>query len=211
MVQDLEPVSYTHLDVYKRQVPLLSRGLNERETGIKRKSAVIIDNMCKLVEDPQVIAPFLGKLLPGLKGNFATIADPEAREVTLRALKTLKRVGNVGEDDVIPEASHAGDVSTTLQVVNDLLKEETVAPRFKIVVEYIAAIGADLIDERIIDQQAWFTHITPYMTIFLHEKKAKDILDEFRKRAVDNIPVGPNFDDEEDEGEDLCNLSLIHI
>ncbi|CAI4035163.1 hypothetical protein SMKI_12G3080 [Saccharomyces mikatae IFO 1815] len=189
-------------------VPLLSRGLNERETGIKRKSAVIIDNMCKLVEDPQVIAPFLGKLLPGLKGNFATIADPEAREVTLRALKTLKRVGNVGEDDVIPEASHAGDVSTTLQVVNDLLKEETVAPRFKIVVEYIAAIGADLIDERIIDQQAWFTHITPYMTIFLHEKKAKDILDEFRKRAVDNIPVGPNFDDEEDEGEDLCNCEF---
>ncbi|CAI4636855.1 BAI_1a_G0036900.mRNA.1.CDS.1 [Saccharomyces cerevisiae] len=189
-------------------VPLLSRGLNERETGIKRKSAVIIDNMCKLVEDPQVIAPFLGKLLPGLKSNFATIADPEAREVTLRALKTLRRVGNVGEDDAIPEVSHAGDVSTTLQVVNELLKEETVAPRFKIVVEYIAAIGADLIDERIIDQQAWFTHITPYMTIFLHEKKAKDILDEFRKRAVDNIPVGPNFDDEEDEGEDLCNCEF---
>lgn len=141
-------------------VPLLSRGLNERETGIKRKSAVIIDNMCKLVEDPQVIAPFLGKLLPGLKSNFATIADPEAREVTLRALKTLRRVGNVGEDDAIPEVSHAGDVSTTLQVVNELLKDETVAPRFKIVVEYIAAIGADLIDERIIDQQAWFTHIT---------------------------------------------------
>ncbi|CAI4627561.1 CPA_1a_G0037690.mRNA.1.CDS.1 [Saccharomyces cerevisiae] len=189
-------------------VPLLSRGLNERETGIKRKSAVIIDNMCKLVEDPQVIAPFLGKLLPGLKSNFATIADPEAREVTLRALKTLRRVGNVGEGDAIPEVSHAGDVSTTLQVVNELLKDETVAPRFKIVVEYIAAIGADLIDERIIDQQAWFTHITPYMTIFLHEKKAKDILDEFRKRAVDNIPVGPNFDDEEDEGEDLCNCEF---
>ena len=46
------------------------------------------------------------------------------------------------------------------------------------------------------------------MTIFLHEKKAKDILDEFRKRAVDNIPVGPNFDDEEDEGEDLCNCEF---
>ncbi|CAI7329488.1 BEM_collapsed_G0048600.mRNA.1.CDS.1 [Saccharomyces cerevisiae] len=68
-------------------VPLLSRGLAERETSIKRKAAVIIDNMCKLVEDPQVVAPFLGKLLPGLKNNFATIADPEAREVTLKALK----------------------------------------------------------------------------------------------------------------------------
>ncbi|CAD6644486.1 XXYS1_4_G0014500.mRNA.1.CDS.1 [Saccharomyces cerevisiae] len=189
-------------------VPLLSRGLAERETSIKRKAAVIIDNMCKLVEDPQVVAPFLGKLLPGLKNNFATIADPEAREVTLKALKTLRRVGNVGEDDVLPEISHAGDVSTTLGVIKELLEPEKVAPRFTIVVEYIAAIAANLIDERIIDQQTWFTHVTPYMTIFLHEKIAKEILDDFRKRAVDNIPVGPNFQDEEDEGEDLCNCEF---
>ena len=192
-------------------VPLLGRGLAERETSIKRKSAVIIDNMCKLVEDPQVVAPFLGKLLPGLKNNFATIADPEAREVTLKALKTLRRVGNIGEDDVLPEVSHAGDVSTTLGVLMELLellKPEKVAPRFAIVVEYIAAIAANLIDERIIDQQTWFTHVTPYMTIFLHEKTAKEILDDFRKRAVDNIPVGPNFQDEEDEGEDLCNCEF---
>lgn len=46
------------------------------------------------------------------------------------------------------------------------------------------------------------------MTIFLHEKTAKEILDDFRKRAVDNIPVGPNFQDEEDEGEDLCNCEF---
>lgn len=189
-------------------VPLLARGLAERETSIKRKAAVIIDNMCKLVEDPQVVAPFLGKLLPGLKNNFATIADPEAREVTLRGLKTLRRVGNVGDDDVLPEVSHAGDVETTMGVFQECLKGTEVPPRFKIVTEYIAAIGADLIDERVIDQQAWFTHVLPYMTIFLHENQSKEVLDEFRKRAVDNIPVGPNFDDEEDEGEDLCNCEF---
>ncbi|SCU78659.1 LAMI_0A05380g1_1 [Lachancea mirantina] len=189
-------------------VPLLARGLAERETSIKRKAAVIIDNMCKLVEDPQVVAPFLSKLLPGLKNNFATIADPEAREVTLRGLKTLRRVGNVGENDALPEISHAGDIATTRSVFDELLKGETVEKRFAVVQEYIAAIAADLIDERIIDQQAWFTHVVPYATIFLHERKAKDVVDEFRKRAVDNIPVGPNFDDEEDEGEDLCNCEF---
>lgn len=189
-------------------VPLLSRGLNERETAIKRKSAVIIDNMCKLVEDPQVVAPFLGKLLPGLKNNFSTIADPEAREVTLRGLKTLRRVGNVGENDELPEISHAGDVETTFALLKDLLKDEKVAPRFDIYVKYIAAMAADLIDERVIDQSTWFTQITNYMTVFLHERKAKEILDEYRKRAVDNIPVGPSFDDEEDEGEDLCNCEF---
>lgn len=189
-------------------VPLLARGLAERETSIKRKAAVIIDNMCKLVEDPQVVAPFLSKLLPGLKNNFATIADPEAREVTLRGLKTLRRVGNVGDDDALPEVSHAGDVETTLSVIDLLLKDQTVAPRFRPVVEYVAAVAGDLIDERVIDQLAWFTHVTPYMTIFMHEREAKEIIDEFRKRAVDNIPVGPNFDDEEDEGEDLCNCEF---
>ena len=189
-------------------VPLLSRGLNERETAIKRKSAVIIDNMCKLVEDPQVVAPFLGKLLPGLKNNFSTIADPEAREVTLRGLKTLRRVGNVGENDELPEISHAGDVETTYALLKELLKDENVAPRFDIYVNYIAAMAADLIDERVIDQSTWFTQITNYMTVFLHERKAKEILDEYRKRAVDNIPVGPSFDDEEDEGEDLCNCEF---
>ncbi|CCK71925.1 translation elongation factor EF-3 KNAG_0I01340 [Huiozyma naganishii CBS 8797] len=189
-------------------VPLLSRGLAERDTSIKRKAAVIIDNMCKLVEDPQVVAPFLGKLLPGLKGNFSTIADPEAREVTLRALKTLKRVGNVGDDDSLPEVSHAGDVSTTLALIEKLLANEKVAPRFKIVVEYIAALAADLIDERVIDQPTWFNQITPYMTIFMHERNAKEVLDEYRKLAVDNIPTGPSFDDEEDEGEDLCNCEF---
>ncbi|AGO09963.1 AaceriAAL028Wp [[Ashbya] aceris (nom. inval.)] len=189
-------------------VPLLNRGLAERETSIKRKAAVIIDNMCKLVEDPQVVAPFLEKLLPGLKNNFATIADPEAREVTLRGLKTLRRVGNVGPDDTLPEVSHAGDIVTTRGVLDELTKDTQIAPRFAPVVNYIAAIAADLIDERIIDQQAWFTHVTPYMTVFFHEKQSKEIIDDFRKRAVDNIPVGPNFDDEEDEGEDLCNCEF---
>ena len=188
-------------------VPLLTRGLNERETSIKRKAAVIIDNMCKLVEDPQVVTPFLGKLLPGLKANYSTIADPEAREVTLRALKTLRRVGNVGEDDVLPEVSHAGDVSTTLSVIKGLLQQHKVEKRFDTVVYHIAAVAANLIDQRVIDQQAWLTHVTPYMTIFLHEIESKEIVDQFRKLAVDNIPVGPSFDDEE-EGEDLCNCEF---
>ena len=40
-------------------VPLLVRGLRERQTAIKRKSAVIIDNMSKLVDNPADAAVFL--------------------------------------------------------------------------------------------------------------------------------------------------------
>lgn len=188
--------------------PLLSRGLAERDTAIKRKAAVIVDNMCKLVDDPQVVAPFLSTLLPALKANFSTIADPEARGVTQRALNTLRRVGAVGENDQIPEVSTAGDIAVTLGVFKDLVADKNIADRFVVAENYIAAIAGDLIDERDIHPGSWTKNILPFATIFLHEKEAKDIIEEFRKRAIDNIPAPPSFEDEEDDGEDLCNCEF---
>ncbi|KAG0060377.1 translational elongation factor EF-1 alpha, partial [Podila epicladia] len=44
--------------------PLLVRGLAERTPSIQRQTAVIIDNMCKLVENPAHAQQFLPKLLP---------------------------------------------------------------------------------------------------------------------------------------------------
>ncbi|RCK65732.1 Elongation factor 3 [Candida viswanathii] len=188
--------------------PLLSRGLAERDTAIKRKAAVIVDNMCKLVDDPQVVAPFMDKLLPGLKSNFANMADPEARDVTNRALNTLRRVGAVGENDAIPEVSTAGDIPVTLGEFNKLVGDKNLPKRFDVALNYIAAIAGDLIDEREIQPEAWLHNILPFATIFLHEKEAKEIIEEFRKRALDNIPEPPSFEDEEDEGEDLCNCEF---
>ena len=46
-------------------VPLLVRGMAERQTAIKRKTAVITDNMAKLVDDPVDAAVFLPRLVPG--------------------------------------------------------------------------------------------------------------------------------------------------
>ncbi|KAK6464550.1 armadillo-type protein [Scheffersomyces coipomensis] len=189
-------------------VPLLSRGLAERDTAVKRKAAVIVDNMCKLVDDPQVVAPFLDKLLPSLKVNFANIADPEAREVTNRALTTLRRVGNIGAGDVIPEISTAGDIPVTLKEFTNLLEGKSIAKRFDVVLTYIAAIAGDLIDERNIHPGSWIQNLLPFATIFLHEKEAEELIEEFRKRAIDNIPEPPAFEDEEDEGEDLCNCEF---
>lgn len=201
-------VSEVTMPTLSIMAPLLSRGLVERETAIKRKSAVIIDNMCKLVDDPQVIAPFLSKLLPALESNFKTIADPEARGVTQRALLTLKRVGNVGEDGKIPEISTAGDIAVTLNEFQKLTKDKKIDKRFDVAQNYIAAIAGDLIDERDTSAEAWTLSVVPFATIFLHEAEAKEIVEAFRKAAVENIPKPPTFEDEEDEGEDLCNCEF---
>lgn len=189
-------------------VPLLSRGLAERETAIKRKSAVIVDNMCKLVDDPQIVAPFIPKLLPALKTNFSVIADPEAREVTLRGLNTLRRVGAIGENDKIPEVSTAGDIEVTKKELNKLIGSKKISPRFDTAINYASAIAGDLIDERDIQPESWLSNLLPFLTIFLHEAEAKDVIEEWRKLAIDNIPEPPKFDDEEDEGEDLCNCEF---
>jgi elongation factor 3 len=78
-------------------VPLLVRGLRERTTAIKRKSAVIIDNMAKLVENPHDAAPFLPKLLPELDKVANEVADPECRKVASNAHATLMRTGGEGK------------------------------------------------------------------------------------------------------------------
>ena len=50
--------------------PLLSRGLAERQTALRRKTAVIIDNMSTLVDNERIVRPFLPKLLPGKYNNY---------------------------------------------------------------------------------------------------------------------------------------------
>ena len=47
-------------------VPLLIRGLRSKLTATRRQSAVIIDNMSKLVDDPLDAEPFLATLMPTL-------------------------------------------------------------------------------------------------------------------------------------------------
>ena len=73
-------------------VPLLLRGLRVKETATKRQSAVIIENMSKLVDEPTDARPFLPLLMPALEKAASTIANPEARGVADRAYAQLMRL-----------------------------------------------------------------------------------------------------------------------
>lgn len=71
-------------------VPLLARGLRNRDEGLKRKCCVVIDNMCKLVLNPEDAAPFGPKLLPEIKRVVDECAMEEVRKVGERALISLE-------------------------------------------------------------------------------------------------------------------------
>ncbi|KAJ5100331.1 Elongation factor 3 [Penicillium angulare] len=190
-------------------VPLLDRGLVERETAIKRKSAVIVDNMCKLVEDPQIVAPFLPKMLPGLNKNYDTLADPEAREKTRQALDTITRVGEI-KDGKIPEISTAGDISTVAAILKDILKpkfESRIAP-CETIINYVAAIAGQLVDEKDSDSTIWTQNALPYIVAIVGEEEAKPIADALRKKASPEAAAADEIPSDEEEGVDLCNCTF---
>lgn len=190
-------------------VPLLERGLAERDTPIKRKAAVIIDNMCKLVEDPQIVAPFLPKLMPGLEKNFENIADPEARKVTRRGLDTLIRVGDV-KDGKIPEIKNHGSPAVILEILKSILssKHQNVVDKFQPILEHISAIAGSLIDEKEGESSIWQEHITPFLRAVIDEGEAQAIVDTLRKRASPEAADEDDAEEDDEEGEDLCNCTF---
>ncbi|KAK4130690.1 ARM repeat-containing protein [Trichocladium antarcticum] len=190
-------------------VPLLDRGLSERETAIKRKAAVIVDNMCKLVDDPNIVAPFLPKMMPGLQKNYDNLADPEAREKTKQALDTLTRVGNV-VDGKIPEAKNHGDISTVLAHLKDLIKDKHAAAfdKFAPVLEYAAAVAGQLVDEKATDAASWAETVNPYIAVVVGNEEAEAVTNNLRMVAVPGAAEADAVEPDEEEGEDLCNCTF---
>lgn len=191
-------------------VPLLDRGLGERETAIKRKAAVIVDNMCKLVDDPTIVAPFLPKMMPRLEKNYENLADPEAREKTKQALDTLNRVGAV-KDGKIPEVSHAGDIPVVLGHLKAAIgdKHKATVEKLGPVMEYIAAIAGQLIDEKETDSSPWAAALKPFVTVIVGEADAEAVVDTLRKRATPGMAEGGEVEaDADDDGEDLCDCTF---
>ncbi|KAL7629808.1 translational elongation factor EF-1 alpha [Parahypoxylon ruwenzoriense] len=190
-------------------VPLLDRGLAERDTAIKRKSAVIVDNMCKLVDDPNIVAPFLPKMMPGLQKNYDNLADPEARDKTKQALDTLVRVGAV-KDGKIPEVRHDGDIATVLGHLKATIPSQhaKTAEKLTPVLEYISAIGGQLVDEKETEPSTWATAVKPFATVIVGEAEAEKIVESLRKRASPGVEDEAEEEAEDDEGEDLCNCTF---
>jgi len=201
-------VTDVHEPTLAIMVPLLERGLVERETAIKRKAAVIVDNMCKLVEDPQIVAAFLPRLMPALERNNETLADPEAREKTKQGLDTLTRVGAV-KDGKIPEISKTGDIAVLAAHLKAVLPSTVkVDQKLEPIVNYIGAIGGQLIDEKDYELTSWVTHLTPFVAVITGDDEAKSVVDALRKKALPAEAVEAEVEPDEEEGEDLCNCTF---
>lgn len=189
--------------------PLLSRGLSERATPIKRKVAVIIDNMAKLVDNERTVRPFLPKLLPGLIKMESTMADPEARGVVQRAIKTLRQIGQVEGDGSEVKPLDDVDIKQSASKLDEVLAKEGVKGN-KTVVAYIAQLVTNLANARNFEGTEWDTTLVPYLSLIKtadvekSKKVTKDMLQALAKATGDEAEI---LEDEE-EGEDLCNCQF---
>merc|ERR1711985_72194 len=77
-------------------LPVLSRGLKDKSEEVKRTCCLIVDNMCKVVEDPAEVTPVMPRLEPLVKAAVEKISDPEARGVAEKAQKTLEKAAAGG-------------------------------------------------------------------------------------------------------------------
>jgi elongation factor 3 len=187
-------------------VPVLSRGLLEGKTAIVRKASVIIDNMCKLVEDPMDAVPFVPKLLPNLDRARNEQSDPECRSVADRAHGTLLKAAG-GENYVAPAVISADKVKMEKRFV-EILGDK--AKGFDVVVDYVVTMCCALVDRKNYEADDWEATILPYLVaVGLSADDAKQAAKSFReKSAVEYSAKLADEAEEEDVGEDLCNCQF---
>ncbi|KAF8842545.1 polyketide synthetase [Paxillus ammoniavirescens] len=191
-------------------VPLLSRGLSEKLTATKRKVAVIVDNMSKLVDSPITVRPFLPKLLPGLIKVETTIGDPEARGVVGKAIATLRQVGEVPEGDGtdLPplKVAEASQLASSLSVVYK--KAGASAPAATdVTVIYVSRLAANLVNAKNFDVAEWQA-LAPYLSFIAPSPDPASIAGEWVVRSASAGDDDDEVPEDEEEGEDLCNCQF---
>ncbi len=76
--------------------PLLGKCLRERNSSYRRKASCVVSNMCRLVEDPSDIAPFIPILLPALLKVVSETADEEVRKAAQDAVDVILKALGTG-------------------------------------------------------------------------------------------------------------------
>jgi len=184
-------------------VPLLLRGLREKNTATKRQSAVIIDNMSKLVDNPLDAAPFLPLLLPALEHNAASIADPEARAMTEKAVGQLNRLKGLADKAM----SVRGDTSTLEKEFEKALDASNPDASTKKVIDHTCIVATTMMDLKFMEDLQWTKLLSPCLSTVYGKSKADEAIEKVRVEAEKMIEI-PEEDDDEDDTEELCNCTF---
>ncbi|KAJ3102877.1 hypothetical protein HDU96_009478 [Phlyctochytrium bullatum] len=189
-------------------VPILVRALNERSMLVQRQTVIIIDNLCKLVRDPQEAGQFLPQLLPGLDKIIDVAAFPEVRALATAAKNTLLKAGG-GESNAVPVPPE----NVRMQIESIIFKVTSIFidPVFRYALEYMYPLCVDLLVSNSLTFAEW-TELDVTASIlgsFMSKEEAikvtKAVLSHYqlleKRRRLGN-------DIEEEQGEEVCNCDF---
>jgi len=179
-------------------MPLITRGLKDRDERTKRRSLVIADNMCKLVPTVTEIQPFLPVLIPLVDKARNTISDPEVRNVAERCYETLEQAEKA-------DRRRAVDKNVTMKLIRDKVPETKREVVLEMMIDYIAHLCIAMSFSRAFDYFEWWQCIAPYLTPhFLTKEQCEELVPELLEYCYD-VAEGDDVEDSDEEGEDLCN------
>lgn len=183
-------------------VPLLIRGLRSKLTATRRQSAVIIDNMSKLVDDPVDAEPFLPTLMPALQFAADAMSDPEARVVAERAAAQLVKLS----DQCKQARQYSKDIekSKVLAAINS--KVVSMAG-LDVELNHIAALCCSLMGLKKFDPADW-QEISKYLSVYESKEFAEKMVNELRVEFKEMIKAMPMNEDDDDNAEELCNCQF---
>lgn len=186
-------------------VPILTKGMRERKVVVKRRAALVIGNMCKLVNDPRTAALFYPILKPVLERGIEEIAVEEVRKVCQHSLDTLQRVSS--EADVLSESVFSQeDLSNS---ISKALAGNGVADaaKFATLIDFMSKGSHFLVmgDNRAKDE--WEQCLLPYMKAIIADEATRTAAFEV-VYAEGTAALSAEKADPEDEEEDLCNAQF---
>jgi elongation factor 3 len=186
-------------------VPLLLRGLREKTISTKRQSAVVINNMSKLVDNPLDAAPFLPLLLPALEQNALSIADPEAREVTEQAVAQMKRLQGLADKQM----SVRGDISKLEGEFKKAFDAEKAEGGLLAVIQHASMVATTMMDLHFMEDVQWTKNVASQFVItgYCEKAKAEECTEKVRSEAEKMLEV-PEEEEDDDDTEELCNCTF---
>jgi elongation factor 3 len=101
--------------------PVLVRGLNERNEGTKRRCCVIVDNMCKLIDDPREGKPLLAEVRDLVLKAVEAISDPDAREMAEKTNHSIAKLADCEPFVELDFKAYAGKAGLNTDLLDEVL------------------------------------------------------------------------------------------
>jgi len=203
-------------------VPLLIRALNDRSMEVQRRTVVVVDNLVKLVRDPNVAATYLSPLVDGVSKIAKGAAFPEVRAFGEAALNTLHKSG-ASSSGLPPtrrniECETADSFAALVTLLpNELLVMSSATPNgphnassplLAKSLEFQASLVADIVHARnFTDKEIWDRCVALYVGPWLGEEDGVKFAGTVRShfQAIDQAKHAVAVENVDEEGELLCD------